>query len=327
MSLLNDVLELSRIEAGKLHIKPAPTDVRALTLQATELFRPAAAAKGILVLADWPMSTPLWWVLDGPRVRQVLLNLVGNAVKFTESGHVEVAVSLVHREGGSEELAFSVRDTGIGIAPDQIPKLFQKFSQVDGSYSRRYGGSGLGLSICDGLARCMNGRIEVESQPGAGSAFRFVLPVQRAEPQPAVSPVEKHSDAVRLRILVAEDNMVNVKVTSGMLKQLGHELSVASNGLEAVEAVRSGSYDIVLMDCQMPEMDGFAATAAIRELPSAFRQPVIIAMTANAMAGDRERCLTAGMDDYLAKPLLISDLDACLRRWAARAPKRSTTLA
>jgi CheY-like chemotaxis protein len=316
--LLNDVLELSRIEAGKLEIRPEPTDVRTLVAQVTELFRPAAEAKGLLILAEWPGSVPEWYALDGPRVRQILLNLVGNAVKFTDFGEVEITVSPSSPGPDCAELIFAVRDTGIGISADQIPRLFQKFSQADGSYARRYGGSGLGLSICDGLARCMHGRIEVDSQPGAGSTFRLILPVRRAGPVPQASRPVVEGPSARLHVLVAEDNLINVKVTTGMLKRLGHDCTISSNGREAVEAVRTASIDLVLMDCQMPEMDGFAATAAIRALPAAIRQPVIIAMTANAMAGDRERCLAAGMDDYLAKPLLMEDLDACLRRWAAR---------
>jgi CheY-like chemotaxis protein len=269
------------------------------------------------------------------RLRQVLLNLVGNAVKFTERGEVVVTVArepfLLGAAGadddedlGSEFLRFTVRDTGIGIPEDRLGAVFDPFVQADGSMSRRYGGTGLGLSISARLVELMGGRMSVESRVGVGSTFSFTLPLPAADPSamPATAPEPESSasaprpvapapppPAPALRILVAEDNLVNQALVRGLLLRQGHTVTVVANGREAVEANERESFDVVLMDVSMPEMDGLEATALIRrrEATRGGRVP-IVAMTAHAMKGDRERCLESGMDAYLAKPLSAAEL-------------------
>jgi CheY-like chemotaxis protein len=250
----------------------------------------------------------------------VLVNLAGNAVKFTERGSVDVEVEAIPLEGKRWQLVFRVLDTGIGMSREQLGRLFLKFTQADSSAARKYGGTGLGLAISKHLAALMDGVITAQSELGSGSVFEFRLPLETA-PGPLRAgtfgpPV--FSDLQPCRILLAEDNLVNVKVAVGMLSRLGCSVTVAGHGAEALEALSREVFDIVLMDCQMPEMDGFEATRIIRR-QCGHDAPVIIAMTANAMEGDRERCLLAGMDDYLAKPIMLDDLASCLKRWSKRA--------
>jgi CheY-like chemotaxis protein/HPt (histidine-containing phosphotransfer) domain-containing protein len=248
---------------------------------------------------------------DVTRLRQVLVNLIGNAIKFTEQGEVGVAV---RRVAGSPALHFTVRDTGIGIPAERIAGLFQSFSQVDASTTRRYGGTGLGLAISKRLCELMGGDMWVESELGKGSSFHFtivakVAPSYRLPERNVAStlPAGK-AEGHALRILLAEDNAVNQKVALLLLERLGYRADVAANGLEVLDALRRQPYDVVLMDVQMPEMDGLEATRQVRRQWPAARQPRIIAMTANAMQGDRERCLDAGMDDYITKPVRVEEL-------------------
>jgi signal transduction histidine kinase/ligand-binding sensor domain-containing protein/ActR/RegA family two-component response regulator len=318
LAIVNDVLDLARIESGKLQIRPAPVNVRRLCEQVADLFGQAAAAKGLRMSCHWPApNLPEWFLADQTRLRQILGNLIGNAVKFTDQGFVELAVNGVEAAGGRWELTFSVRDTGIGMTSAQLGGIFRKFTQA-GPLAEKYGGAGLGIAISRGLAESMDGRLDAESEPNKGSCFRLRLTLPQAAPvpsQPHEPPVPAEtSDTGDWRILIAEDNAVNVKVATGMLARLGYQVSVAANGREALEVLDHELFDIVLMDCQMPEMDGFEATRRIRQrYPSG--GPVVIAMTANALAEDRERCLAAGMDDYIAKPFTLEDLKACLTRW------------
>ncbi|MCC6291253.1 MAG: response regulator [Bryobacterales bacterium] len=324
LAILNDILDLSRIEAGKLRLDPQPTPVAHLCREVVELFRMPAAAKPLALSLDWQPGLPDWFLTDAARLRQILVNLVGNAVKFTESGWVRLAVAGEPVPNGGWNLSFTVADSGIGIPAHVIERLFQKFFQADSSAARKYGGAGLGLAISHSLAERMNGSLGVESESGAGSRFTLRLPLLAAEPpaepQPGV-PGRLPAGAFGT-VLLVEDNPVNALVARRMLTALGLAADTAANGNDALEAFRRRPYGLILMDCQMPGMDGFEVTRAIRGMASN-AQPIIIAMTANAMAGDRERCLEAGMDDYLAKPILFDSFAALLAAWSQ---KRSRAL-
>ena len=327
MAILNDVLDLSRIEAGKLELSNSPVQVGLMCEQVTGLFRPSAAEKGLHVscgVEPVPGGAPIpdWFSADESRLRQILVNLIGNAVKFTDRGSVDVTISARPLADGKWWLAFRVRDTGIGMSPAQLARIFQKFTQADSTSARKYGGTGLGLAISKRLADLMEGAISVESAPGLGSTFEFGLPVEvAAQPSPTQTgpPLQAPRNGLApCRVLLAEDNPVNVKVAVGLLARAGYSAQVVGNGRDAVTATAAEAFDFIFMDCQMPELDGFEATRQIRRQSGANR-PVIIAMTANAMEGDRERCLQAGMDDYLAKPLVLADLTECLNRWVQSA--------
>lgn len=317
MNILNDVLDLSRIEAGKQDLEQQPADLRHLAQEVVELFRISAASKNLEISHQWPGHLPTWFLADAAHLRQILLNLLGNAVKFTEQGWVRLDVQGLVRESGEWDLEFSVEDSGIGIAPQSIGKLFQKFSQADSSSVRKYGGTGLGLAISKGLAERMGGTIQVSSEPGAGSRFTLRLTMQTAEP-PSPEPaahLSRTRDTPVGRVLLAEDNPVNALVALRMLHTLGYQADSVATGREALAALSREAYDLVLMDCQMPEMDGFETTRRIRsELTGP--QPIIIAMTANAMDGDRERCIEAGMDDYLAKPIVFDEFASRIASWS-----------
>jgi CheY-like chemotaxis protein len=270
-----------------------------------------AGQKNLALSFDIAGSVPERMRGDPTRLRQILVNLVGNAIKFTEKGSVHISLGCnpdrarVRNEIG---LHFEVRDTGIGIPAEQQSKIFEPFRQADGSTSRKYGGTGLGLAICSQLTAMMGGRIWVESQPGCGSAFHFtaILAVseQNAEaPAPAPANLPASTPARKLHILLAEDNAVNQKLAVRLLERSGHSVVCANDGRQALEAFGREPFDLVLMDVQMPQMDGLEATAAIRHLEAGSRHTPILALTANAMKGDRERCLAAGMDGYMAKPL------------------------
>ena len=319
LAILNDILDLSRIEAGKLRFDPQSAHIAGLCREVAELFRMPAAAKSLDLSLDWQPGLPDWYLTDAARLRQILVNLLGNAVKFTESGWVRLAVAGEPGPDGVWNLSFTVADSGIGIPAPVIGRLFQKFSQADSSSARKYGGTGLGLAISHSLAERMDGSLGVESEPGAGSRFTLRLPLPAAkapdQPQPITSGLLPAGAFGA--VLLVEDNPVNALVAQRMLSALGMSAETAVNGHEAIEAFRRRSYGLILMDCQMPGMDGFEATRRIRETGSGF-QPIIIAMTANAMAGDRERCLAAGMDDYISKPILFEAFSALLAVWSRK---------
>jgi CheY-like chemotaxis protein len=262
---------------------------------------------------------------DITRLRQILVNLLSNAVKFTDVGKVSITVTSQPKDGGNE-IRFRVGDTGIGIPPERMGRLFQSFSQVDMSTTRKYGGTGLGLAISKRLVEMMGGKIWAESEVGKGSVFHFNILAESAPAGKIVRrPVSQHlSDqhagppAATLRLLLAEDNVVNQKVTLRMLKKIGYRADVAANGLEVLRALERQSYDIILMDVQMPEMDGLEACRAIRQMPLEL-QPKIIAITAYALEGDREKCLEAGMDDYVSKPVQMDELAEVLKMCAVDA--------
>jgi len=247
----------------------------------------------------------------------VLFNLIGNALKFTEHGSVDIDVSHRPLSDDRVELTIAVRDTGIGIAPDAMPKLFDRFMQADATTARRYGGTGLGLAISREIVDLMGGRIEVDSAVGVGSTFRVVVPMARGDAErlaAAESTMHAAAEMGGLRILVAEDNGVNQILIKAILDQMGHFSDIVANGIEAVRQVQNGHYDLVLMDVQMPEMDGEAATRAIRALSNGVAAIPIIAMTANAMSEDREAYLASGMDDYVSKPISSKLLAAAISR-------------
>ncbi len=328
LSVINDILDFSKIESGKLDLEVAPFDLRACIRSCLNLLAAKAAEKGLeLAFLDKP-TLPNTIKGDVMRLRQILLNLLGNAIKFTEMGEVLVSVTVRSVEAadseGLSELIFAVKDTGIGIPPDRLDRLFKGFSQVDSSITRRYGGTGLGLAISKKLSEMMGGTIWVESQPGLGSTFYFtivvpILPDRFPEPS-RTSTVIDADFATRhpLRILVAEDHPINQKMTLMILEQMGYHADLVTNGREVLEALHDHPYDVVLMDMQMPELDGIAATQQIQQIWSAEARPWIIAMTASAMQGDRQLCLAAGMDDFLTKPIEIETLMQTLRRCPSR---------
>ncbi len=346
-SLLNDILDFSCIEAGNLHLDRVVFSLREAIEQSASEFASQAHAKGLEFVSSIAPSVPDRALGDPARLRQVLANLVGNAVKFTERGRIGVAAELVSQTRDELRLRFTVRDTGIGIPAGDRERLFETFTQADDSNTRKYGGTGLGLAIAKQLVDLLGGEIGVESEPGGGSRFWFTasfgvaaqmeaaMPVppqvrtQRPLPAPqtqtatASAQVAERlkeappSGAVQpsMRILLAEDNEINQRITLRLLQKLGLAADAVVNGREAVEALEKQKYDLVLMDCQMPEMDGFEATAAIRSREGKSRHQTICALTANAMAGDRERCLAAGMDDYISKPVGLEKLRDALERW------------
>jgi signal transduction histidine kinase/ActR/RegA family two-component response regulator len=318
LGLVSDVLDLSRIEAGRVEIEATPFELEPLIEAVAAPFSDAALDRGLSIAVLVPPGVPRYLVGDPYRLRQVLTNLVGNAVKFTEQGRVAVR-AVVEREDVHEVvLAFTVEDTGPGIAESQQARIFDAFAQADASTTRRHGGTGLGLAICRQLCELMGGHISVRSTLGQGATFRFTARFARgaAEAVPADSPPAAAETRIAARVLLVEDNRVNLLVAAGMLARIGCAVETASTGREAVERFAPGRYDLVLMDCQMPDMDGFEATAAIRarEAPGASHMP-IVALTANAIEGDRDTCLAAGMDDYLAKPFRLADLRRVVARW------------
>jgi CheY-like chemotaxis protein len=253
------------------------------------------------------------------RIRQILLNLVGNAVKFTQRGEIAVSVRTQAETEALAEVRIDISDTGIGIAPGSLAHVFQPFAQADSSISRKYGGTGLGLAISKRLVELMGGKVGVESELGRGSTFWFTLRLEKSSavlPDPARRPGVQPAQRP-LHVLVAEDNLVNQKVATRFLARLGHSADVVSNGREAVEALEHTGYDVVLMDCQMPEIDGYEATREIRRREVDRPHVPIIAMTANAIDGDRQICIAAGMDDYIAKPVELATLASVLDRWSS----------
>jgi signal transduction histidine kinase/CheY-like chemotaxis protein len=317
LALINDILDLSKVEAGRMELEIVEFDPLATVNEVVSLLAVRAEAKGLQLKLEAAPALPAQVRGDPSRIRQVLFNLIGNALKFTSEGRVDV--ELTHRPlpGRRTELMIAVRDTGIGIDPETLPRLFRHFSQGDSSTARRHGGSGLGLAISQEIVELMHGRIEVQSEPGQGSTFRVSLPLEvvPSAADPAVQANEPEAPATPARrILVAEDNGVNQILIKAMLDHLGHFSDIVADGFEAVRQVQAGAYDLVLMDIQMPGMDGEAATRAIRALPGAVSHIPIVAMTANAMVEERAAYLAAGMNDHVAKPLELTRLAAVIAR-------------
>ncbi|MCK5403855.1 MAG: response regulator [Desulfobulbaceae bacterium] len=353
LSIINDILDFSKIEAGKLELENIDFDPRAVIKESIDLLAIRSNEKRIELISHIEPDTPLVVTGDPIRLRQVIINLSNNAIKFTEEGKVAIRVALDHKEDNHAFLLFSVTDTGIGIQHEHKIKLFEAFTQADGSTTRKYGGTGLGLTISKQLTELMGGKIGVKSEPGKGSTFWFTIKVSLPEteesaapsdlptennqagpkPMPAAAgetgPPLSFSGHEGIRVLLVEDNLVNQKVAMNFLRKLSVSASAADNGREALLALKENDYDLILMDCQMPELDGYETTTAIRKwaesesdaLRKKSRIP-IVALTAHAMKGDREKCLAAGMDDYLAKPVKPKEISDVLTKWVGKVPEK-----
>lgn len=328
LNVINDILDVSKIESGNMELEEKEFGLRTYVSDVIEVFRAKAASTHLDVVLKIDEEVPAWIIGDRLRLGQVLTNLVGNAVKFTPEGEVNVHVYVIARRGESVTLGFDVADTGIGIAEDKLDRLFKPFSQVDSSTTRQYGGTGLGLVICEQLTTLMGGYIEVQSRLNHGSIFRFSISAGVAARAPEEKAVMVQADASQkklhsdfalqypMSILVAEDNKVNQIVIMNTLAKLGYRADLVQNGLEVLERVEEVQYDVILMDMQMPQMDGLEATRQIKARSPV--QPFIIAMTANALQQDKDKCFEAGMDDYFSKPVILEELVVILSKWASR---------
>ena len=330
LTIINDILDFSKIEAGKMKLEIKPFRLQTFIWEVMEMF--ALTAKGKKLELKYQIGTDLPTTIEGDvtRLRQVLTNLVNNAIKFTLAGGVSVEVGKYAGNKDALGLLFKISDTGIGISPDDSAELFQPFSQLDASNARKYGGTGLGLAISHRLVRLMGGELWVESEVGRGSTFFFTI-TTRAVPEPIKKKrkplnglsVQKTNpqllgEVLPLNILVVEDNQVNQQLLVILLKENSYTADLAANGLEALQALQRKRYDLILMDCQMPQMDGFETTRRIRNNISPEQQPRIITITANTLQSDHEKCLDAGMDDYLSKPIEETELLEKLKHWGSK---------
>lgn len=335
MSLINGILDFSKIEQGMLELDPVDFDLHRLIHDVADIMAPAARKSGLEIVCELSPDLPKWVSADHDRLRQILLNLVSNAVKFTEKGRVSIEAQKQYTDIGDLMVRIAVSDTGIGIPVDRRHRLFKLFSQVDGSTTRRFGGTGLGLALCKKLVELFGGEIGVESESEKGSTFWFTIALQppsEEHPEEKVvsnsAPASTQSESIvepssrDFRVLVAEDYEINQVVVREFLRRFGLECEIVGDGLLAVDRAKSGDFDMILMDCQMPLMDGLQASRIIRDeessehgLSRSGKRIPIIALTANAVAGDREECLEAGMDDYLTKPITCQALTNMLLRW------------
>ena len=318
LHLLNDILDVSKIESGRVSLERVPVSLAQLVDGVVSQFGHQTREKGIALKADIDANLPTWISGDPTRMQQIVVNLVSNAIKFTTEGSVTTRVIHKPGDGQAGEVEIAVTDTGTGIAPDALSRIFERFEQADRSTTRQYGGTGLGLSIVRQLSELMGGRVWVESVLGQGSTFRVALPVEACGPPAELDSgvTDQGVAGTALRILLAEDNAINQMIATAMLKNAGHTVRVVPNGREALEAVQAEHFDLILMDVQMPVMDGPSATRAIRALDDPVSRIPIVALTANSMAGDRETYLAAGMTDYVAKPIEPAQLFAALARVA-----------
>jgi CheY-like chemotaxis protein/two-component sensor histidine kinase len=331
LSTIDDILDFSKIESGKLDLEERPVEIQVLLQDIAALLSPKATAKNLTLTHHLAANVPDRIVSDVTRLRQILLNLVNNAIKFTATGGVTIACEATPTPDDDYELHFSVRDTGIGIAAEDIDRLFQPFTQANISTTREYGGTGLGLVICRRLIEMMQGKIWIESELGRGATFHFTIRAAAIDlhpPQPIIAATSQPlatdrtlGETLPLKILIAEDNQINQELALAMFARLGYTPEIVVNGLEAIAAVRSKAYDLLFLDLHMPKMDGIETTKyLVREWENfglTYPRPKIIAMTANAMQGDREVCLDAGMDDYISKPIFMDVLEQTVCKWGS----------
>ncbi|HSR18217.1 MAG TPA: ATP-binding protein, partial [Ignavibacteriaceae bacterium] len=334
LEIISNILDLSKIEAGKMELVEAEFDLETILNESVSVVRSRANEKGLSISADIPKDMPIRLVGDAIRLKQIFINLLGNAVKFTEKGTVSVGVKLKEISDEFVSIYAWVEDTGIGIPKNQAENIFKPFSQLGDSYNKEHGGTGLGLAICREFISLMDGEISVESEEKKGSKFTFSLKLKfqkkaehaeenmkRIYELPRQNANDGMSDFLKeqrsnFKILLAEDNLINQKVAIKILNTAGYIVEAVGNGKEAVESVKNGIYDIVLMDIQMPEMDGFTATKEMREFPDEKNKIPIIAITAHALRGDKEKCLESGMNDYISKPIIAPQLIRILDKWA-----------
>lgn len=324
LSLINDILDFSKIEAGELQIEPITTNIRELIFEVETMMNTLSEKKGIKLSTSIDDSFPAYLKVDPVRLKQILVNLVGNALKFTPSGSVTIKARFKRIKIKKDILVISVSDTGIGMTKQTCKKIFSAFSQADFSTTRKYGGTGLGLTITKRLVEAMNGKILVRSCLGVGSHFFIYLPLEHINPNQPPMVLKSNRPNLEVcqlnlrQILVAEDNEINQAVIKGLLRKLGYEAIIVENGKLAIDKIVADRFPLVFMDCQMPEMDGFEATKKIRELERTSDLkvfPKIIAMTANASSEDRTECLKMGMDDYISKPIRIDELRRLIDKW------------
>lgn len=319
INIISDILDLSKIEADKLTLHPKATNLRNCVKTAFEISKPAINAPGKNIDVNYTIESNLaeFLKMDEGRIQQILVNLMGNAIKFTDEGYVRLHVSATQTQGNMQLVTFSVKDTGIGISEEALSQLFKPFSQVNNTALRKYGGTGLGLSICKKLVEMMNGHIWVESKEAEGSTFSFSVPLQITSSVAAKeAPSDEEYEFRPVEILLAEDNKMNQLIANKTFSKLGHVIDIADNGRIAVEMAGAKHYDLIFMDIQMPEMDGLeAATAIIKKFGPA--APPIIAMTANVLSEDEVKCTQAGMKDFISKPFTIERLEKVIQKWAA----------
>lgn len=322
LSLINQILDLAKVESGHMELFMEPVDIRLVIAEIVSLLTLTAREKGLSLSYDCDVNVPEFIVADQTKIRQIILNLTGNALKFTSKGAVALKVTAGDQRNGKTLLKFAIRDTGIGLSESEVERIFLPFMQADSSTARKFGGTGLGLTISRQLVEKMGGFLWVESKPGEGSEFSFALPVKIAQPAPDfVAPKAEQAVASpaggRRRILLADDDEINREISMRMLKNLGYDVIVAENGKEAVVVALSADPDLVLMDCMMPELDGYEATIEIRKRrgDAGARRLPIIALSANAMTSDQERRVSAGLDDFISKPFKQADLAAKLGQW------------
>jgi two-component system, sensor histidine kinase len=318
LTVINDILDFSKIEAAKMELEYAPLDLKKLIASSIDIVKPMVQSKNLIIESDIDEDVPDYIEGDAVRLRQILVNLESNAIKFTNRGGIYISVKVKETKTHKKFLEFAIRDTGIGIEAEVQKKLFNAFTQADSSTTRKYGGTGLGLVISKKLIELMGGKIAVHSKPGKGSTFTFTIAAKATEAIPAVTASEALSDhtllgiAKPMRILLAEDNLVNQMVAKGFLEKLGYSPDIANNGVEVISAIKDKGYDLIFMDMMMPEMDGIEATRIICANTPVQQRPWIIAMTANALEEHKQQCLNAGMNDFLTKPFTLASLEAVL---------------